>query len=348
MLGDVTPSAWIPATAGTAQAGLAVGVAGDLDGDGLHDVLLGEAFADDGEGRLVAWSPMRPEAPLAAVTLPASDAGLVLPSETPGPDLDGDGREEIVVALTTSLPSRLYVFAGTLAGEAGVDDAFLSVDDPSGHGYRPVSAGDLDGDGVGDLLFVAPAGGRGGVRLLPGALAGGGGVLDVDDIAPLFDRGFFPPVLFDIDDDGLPEMFAPEQGHEGYRVYGFAGAAVASAARSEATLAARDALVRLDGGASDYFGRQLAPVTDLDCAPGLAVSAQLAERVSLFSNAQLRDGGAVPATDARSLAGPGGWFGYVLAGGRDLDVDGSLDLVAGNAGGDLALYLSPATLAVPP
>jgi hypothetical protein len=350
--GGVTPVATFPATLLAQQAGLVVGVGGDLNADGAREILVGQG-EEGGARQLDVWSLGETTTPLASVTF--SDApqwGIAAPSEETGPDLDGDGVAEVLVTALGGqyLYGSVYVFSGAaLGGGASLDegDALASFgDDDSAWASNVVVAPDLDGDGVAELLLNHLDYTHGGdVRVVPSGL--GGGTFSPDDLDVLLalpDESR-APLFLDIDADGVPEVFAAEGDSNG-SVRGFAGEVVAASARDGATLTADDAWVEVLGGRDDYFGMHLAPVTDADCAVGLAVSAHFAGEVRLIANADLIAGGTVASVGSPTLTGTADWFGYVLAGGQDLDLDGTLDLVvAGRDGGDMVLYLSPADAA---
>jgi hypothetical protein len=84
-------------------------------------------------------------------------------------DLDGDGEEDLMIAAVTGGTARLYVwFGGELpAGATTVNSAGYGITGPSGfalvgpsNGVGPAAlarwAGDVDGDGVGDVCWSAP------------------------------------------------------------------------------------------------------------------------------------------------------------------------------------------------
>jgi hypothetical protein len=99
------------------QAGFSVAFAGDVDGDGFDDIAIGAPFADSERGMVAIVS-----------------GGQVSPGTLIG------GRQ--VVNLGAALPGEVFTFAGEQAG--------------SRTGWSVASAGDVNGDGVGDLIVGAP------------------------------------------------------------------------------------------------------------------------------------------------------------------------------------------------
>lgn len=355
--GVLTPSVSFPVSLLVDQAALTVGVAGDLDGDGAHEVTVGQVGMVHGEGQLDIWALADSTTPMASVTLFASSPenwSFVAPLEGAGPDLDGDGIPEVVVtALVGQQLGVTYIYSGaTLAGGGksfDTGDALSEIgDDESYWASRAVVAPDLDGDGVREFLLThLDRQDRGDVRVAPPDLVGAGGVVSPDDLDVLISlpNQFMPPMLVDLNEDGVPELFASDGG-VGANVRGFTGDMVVSAAREGRALTKEEAWVKVTGAGEDYLGVHIMPVTDDDCAVGLALSAHFADEVRLVANADLLAGGTIQGDSSPTLTGTGDWFGYVLAGGQDLDFDGTLDLVAaGHDGGEMNLYLSPADAA---
>lgn len=149
------------------SAGVAVAGGADVDGDGFDDVLVGAI--DHGLGGAVYFL----RGPLSGnVALADSDAVLESPygGESAGygvafaGDFNGDGFGDIVVGAPYRNPAECgvaYVVLGPTSGTVDLDEIsaaqFLGENYRDSLGLHLASAGDVDGDGYGDLAIGVPS-----------------------------------------------------------------------------------------------------------------------------------------------------------------------------------------------
>jgi len=159
---------WVSASSQSGdELGSSVASARDVDGDGYDDVIIGAPYYDGGEtdeGRASLYLGSPTGLQVAAVWAAESDqVGAKLgASVASGGDVDGDGYSEVVVgAYDYDSPEvgegRAFVFMGTASG-LELSAAWTAESDQAdaGFGTSVASAGDVNGDGYGDLLVGAP------------------------------------------------------------------------------------------------------------------------------------------------------------------------------------------------
>lgn len=233
---------------------------GDVDGDGRPDLAVaanGNGVGQDpylrlfsGAGGSVLWHVEVPSVPNAYWSAPAVLA-----------DRDGDGLRDLVIGQygpAGSGPGSVQVFSGAtgapllrIDGAPGTDELHASAVD---------TAGDVDGDGVADLLVGDPLfdNMRGRALLYSGSDASLIRTFDAPALAEGFGRDVAS--VEDVDGDGVREIFIAAPGEpvgtgETGRVRLYSG--------SDATL-----LLTIDGedspGISGGFGGNLDSVSDLD------------------------------------------------------------------------------------
>ena len=180
---DLATQAKLLGVSGSDQAGSSVCAAGDVDGDGIGDVVVG-APQDDTADRLAGAAYLVHGPILGVVSLANADASMygnwldaAGTSACGVGDLDGDGFADLAIGSPGSEAAGLgagavHVIHGPIVGDLVLDQADATL---VGKEYRFVGgavapAGDVDGDGLDDLLVGAGGSGEG--YLLYGPLVG--------------------------------------------------------------------------------------------------------------------------------------------------------------------------------
>jgi len=180
---------------GVGNAGTAVVGLGDVDGDGVPDLVVGDNYNSD-EGRDytgVAYLVLGPtpgvfdledDALRFVGEQPDSEAGSSLAA--PG-DLDGDGDDELLIGAyrynaSTTLTGAVYVIEGPVTSGMDLSDAHATLYGPAQSltGGSLAAAGDISGDGYRDLLIGAYRDDEGGTEAGAAFLLLGGSVADLD------------------------------------------------------------------------------------------------------------------------------------------------------------------------
>lgn len=213
---------------GTDCMGHGVGLGGDLTGDGQADLLVGAPSLNDGAHVGTAWLVSGADA-LADADLGAAAVALTGESgrlggyRVLGADLDGDGVSEAVVGAQGSTGS-VFVLAGPITGEQDLSDGveLASSETNSKAGSATAAPGDLDGDGLADLIVGARYSALNGTESGAAFVMSGGfsfnATLQDDATATLLGAadhdhaGVTVGGLGDIDQDGTGDVFvgAPE------------------------------------------------------------------------------------------------------------------------------------------
>lgn len=331
-------------TATAERLGTVVANAGDVNGDGVPDMIVSAPGAAPG-GLFLAGS---------AFVYSGSDGGVLhrfdgeaainfLTAVDGAGDINGDGFADLIVgaAFTTTASGAN---AGTAWVYSGADGSLLHRFDGAASnatlGSSVAGAGDVDGDGVGDLIVGAPSVSVNGLFKNGAAYVFSGATGNLlhrfDGSSDSARMGFAVDGAGDVNGDGQADLIVGEPladfgGNQSGRVTVYSGAS-------------GDALYIIDGGSNyNQQGGTVRGAGDLDLdgyddfciAPtDPSTNPTTADSVSTYSG---RTGALLHNIVSISI---GGEIGRSIGVGGDIDGDGFLDLAFGSNGfGDGLVYL---------
>ena len=344
---DPLPS-WSP---GPPSNGYAVSSAGDVNGDGYSDVILGDRYYTESvdllwQGRALAFlgsSQGLPAVPSVEVMRPGDPVQVAQfgYSVSCAGDVNGDGYSDVVIGAplfdgTFSNEGRVFLYLGSPDG-LGTTPAWTasSGQGSSQFGFAVAWAGDVDGDGFSDVIVGAPfhdAGesNEGRAFLYRGSPSGlapnPSWTAESDQAQARF--GYSLSTCGDYNGDGYSDVVIGAHLYDGIQVN--SGRIFIFRGSSDGLVTFP--LVRAGAQPNGFYGFSVASAGDVD---GDGYSEILVGEYGY-------DGAEVDQGRVALLFGPnlgsewesvveqdGARFGYSVSGGGDLNGDGYADLVAG-------------------
>jgi hypothetical protein len=324
--------------------------AGDVNGDGFADVVVTvvenvESGADGTAFVYLGGPSGLSTTPSSTLRAPPSSNGYLLGnSVTSIGDVNGDGYADILVEADWEPGNYLfdagaaYVFLGSASGLSSSPAATLvapfPVNAPSAAWSSFASAGDVNGDGFGDVVVGSGANDAPQVSEIDVYLGGPAGLsaspaatIAVPSAPVIF--GYLVACAGDVDGDGLADIVVgSDPGQAGDpTLFVYAGTSSAPFLTHATTIVAPA------GGVSD-FGWAIAGAGDVN-GDGFAdlVVSSLPDAVDLFFGAP----NGVSPTVSLSIPTPSATeigFAESLAGAGDVNGDGFADVLVGSSGGD--------------
>lgn len=164
------PLWWAESNQVSARFGAAVASAGDVNGDGFCDIIVGAPWYDgpSGEGAAFAWYGDAGSIPFGNpdnadwayfATQAGSDLGVAV--DCAG-DVNGDGFGDVIVGADfydngTTNEGAVFAFHGSASGLDPDWDWFHDTNKLNcGYGFAVAGAGDVNGDGYSDVIVGAP------------------------------------------------------------------------------------------------------------------------------------------------------------------------------------------------
>ena len=325
------------------QAGYSVSGAGDVNGDGFADLIVGARYGDDGgdnagEAYVLFGGPDSTPPQVIDLTNLAAADGFIIQGDAPGDfagrsvsaagDVNGDGFADLIVGANGGddsggvNPGEAYVVFGKASTPRVVDltslaagDGFILRGDQGGApgatngdnaGISVSGAGDVNGDGFADLIV--------------GAYLGDDGGTNAGEAYVVFGKASNPRV---INLSGL----APADGFiiQGDAPYDNAGRSVSGAGD-----------VNGDGYADLIVGAHIGSDGGYSTGEAYVVFGKQGDFGNLMGGRRVVDLSSLAAGDGFIIQGDAPYdnAGFSVSGAGDINGDGYADLIIGARGGD--------------
>jgi len=359
------------------SAGICVSFAGDVDGDGFEDLLIGAYANDTGAsyGGVVHIVLGASVASSGTMSLASADYTLIGEntfdfagySVSTAGDVDGDGLDDVLVGADDSARNgddagAVYLVLGaSLGGSASIDlgtaDSILVGEAEDDSAQNAGAPGDVDGDGLDDVLVGAVGNDDGGswagkVYLVHADSLSSGGTFMLSSADLKFvgeDANSRAGTAFgrggDVDGDGAPDLLISgyrddEVAYDAGKVWVLLNSSLAAGGSTDLSMAD---YTMLGEGTTNNAGVDVAYAGDVDgdALDDILIGSYNSEASSNAGKAYLVLGGSLGGDASFSLADADYGFtgtasltyaGHGVAGAGDMNQDGLMDLLVGGFG----------------
>jgi hypothetical protein len=313
--------------------GLSVAGAGDVNGDGYDDVIVGAPFNGSGKAYVFFGGPTADAIP--DWTLTGETSGNFFGGSVAGAgDVNGDGYDDVIVGASFNSSGggnagRAYLFFGAPAPNSVADLVFTGPAAGARFGIQVASAGDVNGDGFPDLIAGAPYTSTGAAYVY----FGGPGADNVADVS-FYGRnssdefGISVAAAGDVNQDGFADVIIGATGNDD----GGLGAGAAYIFYGGHSPGLSPGVTLTGAAASNGFGTSVSGAGDVngDGVPDVIVGAP---NESPFGVTRIYYGGLAGIEDAVLVvpaAEEGNESGLVVSGAGDFNADGFDDVLIGD------------------
>ena len=210
-----SPSSTLNGVAAGDRFGIAVASAGDIDGDGNSDIIVGAPFNSFATGAAYIYLGTNLTTPSATLNGVSPLGGFGISVASTG-DINGDGYSDVIIgaAAVSSNTGAAYIYVGSSTGIANGASASTTLTGSSTNqffGISVASAGDVNGDAFSDIIIgaIGTASNAGAAYLYEGSLTGISATpnLTINGVNAGDDFGASVASSGDINGDGYSDIF---------------------------------------------------------------------------------------------------------------------------------------------